>query len=128
MAWEANKYNVNNRLLIPMLDARRMEVYTMVVNSRLEILEDTQALVVSDDSFLNYENDQLVLFGNGAMKTQKHLVSRSNMKWMEHIFTSARSVGEIAQIKFNNQEFEDLAYYEPNYLKEFQAIKPKALL
>lgn len=128
MAWEANKSNTNGALLVPMLDARRMEVYTMVLNKDLDILEDTQALVIDDDSFLKYKEKEMILFGNGAAKTKKHLETNQNMNWWEHIYTSARSVGEIAQLKFQKEQFEDLAYYEPNYLKEFQAIKPKALI
>jgi tRNA threonylcarbamoyladenosine biosynthesis protein TsaB len=128
MAWEANKSNTNGALLVPMLDARRMEVYTMVLNKDLDILEDTQALVIDDDSFLKYKEKEMILFGNGAVKTKKHLEINQNMNWWEHIYTSARSVGEIAQLKFQKEQFEDLAYYEPNYLKEFQAIKPKALI
>ncbi len=128
MAWEANKSNITNSLLVPMLDARRMEVYTMIVDSELHILENTHAVIVDENWLNDYNGKNLILFGNGAPKTKKLLEGKTQVSWFEHIFTSARSVGEVAQAKFSKNEFEDLAYYEPNYLKEFKAIKPKTLI
>ena len=128
MANEANKHNLEEALLVPMLDARRMEVYTMVLDADFQVLQETNAHVLEETSFQEFGDRTVLYFGNGAGKAVELLSKHKNFRYMEHIYTYARSVGELAWRKYESQSFEDLAYYEPNYLKEFQAKKPKALM
>ena len=127
MANEANKYNTQEALLAPMLDARRMEVYCMVCDHQLNVLLDTTPLVLAEDSFVEFRDQPLLFFGNGSQKANG-LLKGIDGSWLEHIYTYARSVGELAVRKFKEEQIEDLTYYEPNYLKEFKAIKAKPLI
>ena len=128
MSQEANKHNLDHALLVPMLDARRMEVYTMIIDPELNVLIETHAHILEETSFSEYKDKNLIYFGNGSDKAIEILSKNKNFRHVEQIHTYARSVGEIAWKKFEKEIFEDLAYYEPNYLKEFQAKKPKALI
>lgn len=126
MAWQVSKFNVDNALLCPMLDARRMEVYTGVWNAPLQEVMPTQAVIINEGAFGEYLQAQKVLFfGNGAAKCKPLLSLSSNAIFVEGIYPSAIGVGELAQQAFEQEQFEDVAYYEPFYLKEFQGPKLK---
>lgn len=112
--------------IIPMMDARRMEVYTAVFDSRRNWVEDTSALVLSRDSFKELLKDQTVLvLGDGAQKF-KELNPEINAVFPSEIFyPKAVDMTPLAWEKFNSQAFESLAYFEPFYLKDFQTTPPK---
>ena len=119
-------------LFCPMIDARRMEVYTMLTDYNLETLIPTTAMIINEDcELVKYDTkNTIVYFGNGAKKCEPLLFKHSNFQLLEPNFNtaSARFMGKLINHKFINQYFEDVAYYEPNYLKEFQTTTPKKLL
>lgn len=111
---------------IPMLDARRMEVYASVFNSTGEETAGTEAVVVSEDSFEELIGKRIAICGDGAAKCIETL-SHLDVTLID-LDCSARNMGEIAFTKFQNNDFENLAHFEPFYLKEFIAGKPKKLI
>lgn len=125
MAYGLKKFNTEGYFLCPMIDARRMEVYCMVTDSQLNIIKDTEAVVV-DENFLNetLQTRNVLFFGNGAGKC-KSVITVENAKFLNGICPDAVNIGAVAWEKYNKGEFEDVAYFEPAYLKEFKAGKPK---
>lgn len=115
-----------NVLLCPMIDARRMEVYTQLVQGD-RVVWETQALIIEPDTFADFQENTIVLFGDGAAKTQQ-VLAQPNLRWVVGVHPSADALGELAWRKYTQGVFEDVAYYEPIYLKEFQAKPAKKLL
>ena len=111
---------------IPMLDARRMEVYTAIFNKNKKIQLQTTALVLTEDSFLSQvRNSNCLIIGNGANKFQA-LSPKIKAHFREEIdYPSAENMILLAWEKFNNKHFESLADFEPYYLKDFQTIPPR---
>lgn len=117
-----------NDLLVPMLDARRMEVYTATYDQRLNEIEQVRPLVLNEQSFSEtLISHDVFFFGNGSDKFQP-LLKVSAAKFISDLVPEAWAIGKLAFEKFQNEEFEDVAYFEPNYLKAYQATKPKKLL
>ena len=106
-------------LYCPLLDARRMEVYCAVYDAHLKVVNSVEAKVV-DEYFLEdvVRDAKVVLFGDGAAKCKPLLMKNENFIFIKS-FTSARFVSVIAEEKFTKGEFENLALFEPFYLKEF---------
>ncbi|MFO7701514.1 tRNA (adenosine(37)-N6)-threonylcarbamoyltransferase complex dimerization subunit type 1 TsaB [Psychroflexus maritimus] len=111
-------------LILPMLDARRMEVYTQTYKSNLTAISKTEAKVLEEDSFEDLEATHLHFIGNGVEKFKK-ISNLKNVHFYTQEIPSANEMGKIAFKKFQNNEFEDVAYFEPFYLKDFIAGKPK---
>ena len=108
-------------LLCPMLDARRMEVYTALFTRALKTVMPTQPLVVDEHSFENYMSEHPVyFFGNGAGKC-KAVIQHPNAHFLDGVPLLAKYMSPLAEKKFLQEDFADVAYFEPNYLKEFQA-------
>lgn len=129
MAHEVNQFNTEGSLLVPMLDARRMEVYTATFNEALAPQNEVRALILDEGSFEETLTDKKVLFhGDGVAKFKPLIESNKNARFIEGLTPSAWAIGQLAFKKYENQEFEDQAYFEPFYLKEFRATTPKALL
>jgi tRNA threonylcarbamoyladenosine biosynthesis protein TsaB len=114
-----------NTLLIPMLDARRMEVYTAIFDHNLQVIEAVNALVVTDDAFKKFDNREIVYFGDGALKCIPLFENKSNYTCLGNIPLSAEALCMLAVDDFKNGNFADTAYCEPFYLKDFIAGKPK---
>ena len=128
MAYEVNQNNVSEALLCPMLDARRMEVYNLITNRRLEIIEDVRPNIIDEDSFQELlKSNEMLFFGDGSSKC-KEVISHDSAIFIEGVVPSARNIGALAWIKFQQQVLADLAYFEPFYLKAFKAGKPKQLV
>lgn len=107
-------------LLCPMLDARRMEVYTALYDSNLNLVEPIQALVVDDvTSEIFKKEEQIIFFGEGMPKCKTILEQNKNAVFVEGFIPSAIHLAPLAFKKFRENSFEDLAYFEPLYLKEF---------
>lgn len=123
-----NKLDKNeSALLCPMLDARRMEVYCMLLNTNLDIIEPTQAKVVDENSFVELLQQQSIyFFGEGSDKF-KEVSKNSNAKFISDIRPSAAAMGEIGYRKFVKTDFEDLEHFEPFYLKDFLIKKPNSV-
>lgn len=110
----------------PMLDARRMEVYCAIFDRDLEEIAPTDAVIVNEDSFAAQLAKGVVIFGGeGAGKCIEVLGHHPNARFVSGFETSARHMIPLALKRFNSATFEDPAYFEPYYLKEFVAGKPR---
>ncbi|WP_373057894.1 tRNA (adenosine(37)-N6)-threonylcarbamoyltransferase complex dimerization subunit type 1 TsaB [Zunongwangia sp. H14] len=106
--------------IIPMLDARRMEVYSAVFNKHHEQIRETRAQVLEENSFSEYlEKGTVNFIGSGVEKFEK-ICSHPNAKF-NHSLPSAREVAIVAEAKYQKSDTEDVAYFEPYYLKDFIA-------
>ena len=122
-----NPDNFKYNFIIPMFDARRMEVYSAVYDNDLLMVEDIKAEVIETDSYQNIINSGSVLFlGPGAEKCQPNFTTDS-VSFDLTTEVSAKGMIEIAEQKYNRDHFEDVAYFEPFYLKEFIAGTPKKI-
>lgn len=109
----------------PMIDARRMEVYAAVFDEHLNELASTDAVIVEEDSFSAFlEKGHVFFFGNGAPKTQP-IITASNAKCLDYPSPLAADMVPLAEQALAASAFEDTAYYEPFYLKEFVATIAK---
>lgn len=128
MAWGyIKKYELNkNQLVVPMIDARRMEVYTSVFNNVLDKLMLANAMVVEPNSFEPFKHAELIFIGNGALKCSE-VLSGYKAKFL-NFKTSAAYMASLAQNDFDQKVVKDLAYFEPFYLKDFVGTKPKLKL
>jgi tRNA threonylcarbamoyladenosine biosynthesis protein TsaB len=116
-------------LFCPMIDARRMEVYTALYDTEGNKIEDISAKIIDENSFSEYlKTSKIVFFGDGSEKCREALDGNPNATFIEDVHPSAKYINEIALKKFNKKEFEDVAYFEPFYLKDFIATTPKKLL
>ncbi|MBN2779399.1 MAG: tRNA (adenosine(37)-N6)-threonylcarbamoyltransferase complex dimerization subunit type 1 TsaB [Bacteroidales bacterium] len=113
-------------LIIPMIDAKRMEVYCSVFDQNLNQIEETQAKIIDENSFSNFPGKKILFCGNGAVKCQE-VLKRDDFVFTDDVFPSAEYMSELAEISFNNNAFADLVYYEPFYLKSFVATTPKKI-
>jgi tRNA threonylcarbamoyladenosine biosynthesis protein TsaB len=114
-----------NGLICPMIDARRMEVYTRVFNARLEPLSDTEAKIIDAQSFADeLKNQQVTFMGDGALKCAE-VLKNENAFFSEANFNSAAYLSTLAMEAYAQQKFEDVAYFEPYYLKDFMLTQPK---
>jgi len=112
-------------LFCPMIDARRMEVYTAIYNHKNEQVKETSAEIIDENSFKKYlAKNNVVFFGDGSAKC-KNVLTHPNAVFVDDIHPSAANMAEIANQKFKENQFEAVAYFEPFYLKEFIAGKPK---
>jgi tRNA threonylcarbamoyladenosine biosynthesis protein TsaB len=111
-------------LLIPMLDAKRMEVYTGVYRKDLSIVEGVSAKIVDEESFKEFDKHELFLFGDGADKFNALFSNHGNINFVD-FSTSASHLNALALQKFNLEQFEDVAYFEPFYLKDFLVTTPQ---
>lgn len=133
MAWQvhsiAQSINANDiPLLCPMLDARRMEVYCALYRAdNLEQVAATEAKIIDEQSFAEIlETQKIIFFGDGAAKCEAVLGKNPNAIFLkETINPSAKSIGVLANEAYKNSAFEDVAEFEPYYLKEFMATTPK---
>lgn len=124
--WESTSSVECPVYICPMLDARRMEVYTATYRWDLSEVAGVRALVVETDAFSDLISEGKVLFcGNGALKTEP-ILQHSNAVFMDGCI-SARGMVPLALEAYRNQKFVDIAYFEPYYLKEFIALPSKKL-
>lgn len=109
-----------NILLIPAIDARRMEVYAAIFDENVNKIKDTEAVIIDGNSFSDLKKDHhLYLFGDGADKCAELFANDDKITVIKEFYCSAKYMNTIAQQKFNNSEFVDVAYFEPFYLKDF---------
>ena len=114
-----------NAVLCPMVDARRMEVYTQVFNTEGNALSEVTAEVITPESLASWrEKGKIVIFGNGAAKCTETLTDAI----LVSVAPSARGIAGLAEEAFKAGKFEDMAYFEPFYLKEFLVIPSKKKL
>jgi tRNA threonylcarbamoyladenosine biosynthesis protein TsaB len=107
-------------LLCPMIDARRMEVYTSLYDSSLGTFRDTRAEIIHENSFEEeLKHHQVWFFGDGAGKCKPLLGNHPNARFIDDFELSAKYMTSLAENKFARAEFEDVVYFEPYYLKDF---------
>lgn len=117
--WEGDE------LLVPMLDARRMEVYTGVYDFAMNAIEPPHPLILTEESFKEYLNKGTVYFmGNGSKKAMG-IIKSPNAMYMNRIVPNAIDMMALSERAFRDKKFMDLAYSVPEYLKEFQTTIPK---
>ena len=121
--------NPDKVLLVPMIDARRMEVFTATYSLKLENITPTRALIVDQESLQNeVEINDVILFGDGAKKCYDTLKLTSDKFKYADIPASARGMVAIAEKMFGEKDFVSTAYWEPNYLKDFVVTASKKKL
>jgi len=111
--------------IIPLLDARRMEVYSSVYNEKYENCREVLAEIITEDSFETYlEKDKVYFLGDGAEKC-KEFIQHPNAVFMDDKFPSAKEMCMLSYVKYKKNDIEDVAYFEPFYLKDFVVIISK---
>ena len=115
-------------LIVPMLDARRMEVYAEVLDRALKVVRPIQADIVDADTYKEYlDQHHVYFFGNGAAKCME-TINHPNAHLLEGIEPLAKNMAPLAEKRFVEGKFEDVAYFVPFYLKDFVAKMPKKLI
>ena len=115
-------------LIVPMLDARRMEVYAEVLDRALKVVRPIQADIVDTDTYKEYlDQHHVYFFGNGAAKCME-TINHPNAHLVEGIEPLAKNMAPLAEKRFVEGKFEDVAYFVPFYLKDFVAKMPKKLI
>lgn len=118
------KYNITHGYICPCIDARRMEVYTSLYNNNLDEILPATATILNDEFLIQYSlKDIIYICGNGAEKCNK-LNLNNNYNIITDIIPTADKMLMLATEEYNKSHFKDIAYYEPFYLKEFQATTP----
>jgi tRNA threonylcarbamoyladenosine biosynthesis protein TsaB len=124
LAYQMSSLNFNNSLLCPMIDARRMEVYCLLMDAKLNVIHPTEAKIIDEYSFLDsLEKQSILFFGNGTSKC-RNVITYHNALFINDIYPSAKHVGAMAYQKLLDNEVEDVSNAEPFYLKEFLIKKP----
>jgi len=118
--------DAENVLFCPMIDARRMEVYTAFFDADNKEIKATSAQIIDENSFADLlKTHQIHFGGDGAEKCKDVLAKNKNAIFIDDFRISAKDMIEIAAAKFEQNQFEDVAYFEPYYLKDFIAGMPK---
>ncbi len=118
LAFQALRKIKNTKaLLCPMIDARRMEVYTKLFDYDLNEIQKDKSLILDNDSFSEFDQE-IYFFGNGANKFQT-IATKNNFKFINDIYSNSKFMGDISYRKFILNKFEDLSSFEPNYIKDF---------
>ncbi|MGC6284455.1 MAG: tRNA (adenosine(37)-N6)-threonylcarbamoyltransferase complex dimerization subunit type 1 TsaB [Polaribacter sp.] len=121
----ASSINVTDGYIAPMIDARRLEVYASVFDCELNLVSPTEAKVIDSDSYQEYLESQKVYFlGDGSEKC-KSILTHKNAHFIDNHHPSAKEMAILSYDKFKKEEFEDVAYFEPFYLKDFIVIPEK---
>lgn len=126
MTLQAKQFCKEETYLCPMLDARRMEVYSRVYNYGLEPQNETRAIIIDEKSIQQFkEYSKIVFLGDGVLKCEPILRALPTATFLEGIVPSSRFMPDLAYKKFLSNNFEDTAYFEPFYLKDFLISKKK---
>ena len=116
----SERRNLLHTALIPMIDARRMEVYAAIFDENINKIKDTEAVIIDENSFADIKKDHhLYLFGDGADKCAELFANDDKITVIKDFYCSAKYMNVIAQQKLDNKDFVDVAYFEPFYLKDF---------
>jgi len=109
----------NDFFICPMIDARRMEVFTKMLDNDFNEVEKDKALILDDKSFNDIGGGKSIyFFGDGSNKFQK-ITNNKNFHFIDNIISSSKHMGELANIKYENNQFENLTTFEPFYIKDF---------
>lgn len=128
LSFPLRRFGFQNMALCPMIDARRMEVYCMLIDTTGKTVMGAHPRIIDGASFRNeLEAGRVAFFGNGAPKCRDVIVHR-NAVFVGGIYPSAAALGELAHEQFCRGQFADLSMFGPTYLKEFVAKKPRTLV
>lgn len=115
----ANSISVTSGYIIPLLDARRQEVYTAIFDANHQIIKKTYNYILEDNSFMKYlSKDKVTFLGDGTEKTSDK-ITHPNATFLTDYYPSAKNMVILSYKKFLKSDFEDVAYFEPFYLKDF---------
>ena len=121
----AQSTSITEGCIIPLLDARRMEVYSCVFNESNTLVRDVEAEIITEASFQEVlSKNKCYFLGDGAEKC-KGVITHENAIFLEDKFPSSNEMSALSYIKYKKNDIEDVAYFEPFYLKDFVAIKSK---
>ena len=122
----ASQFNAGKTdYIIPVLDARRMEVYSAVFDANLNEVRETKAEIIGENAFKKYYVGNTVhILGSGAEKIESTLTS-SNISYDLNAQPSSKGMVTLSDAKYDLKDFEDVAYFEPYYLKDFMITKKK---
>ncbi len=118
-------HSERNFVCQPMIDARRMEVYTASYTSENHEIEATHAKIIDEDSFKDAMHDNVHVFGGDGAEKCKGVITHANAVFLDSFHPSARYMASLAEQAYTKKQFEDLVYFEPYYLKDFVAGIPK---
>ncbi|WKD85663.1 tRNA threonylcarbamoyladenosine biosynthesis protein TsaB [Polaribacter huanghezhanensis] len=117
--------SIDEGVIVPMLDARRMEVYSAIFDSDYNQIREIKAEIISERSFLNnLEEGKVYFLGDGAEKC-KTLITHPNALFVDSKFPSAKEMSILSYDKYKKNDIEDVAYFEPFYLKDFIVVPQK---
>ena len=115
--------NIDFDFIIPLIDARRMEVYSAVFEGKSgDMISETEAKVLDETSYQEYQGKKILFVGDGASKARE-ILQVSTAEFKETVYPSAKYLVKKAVEKHRVRDFEDVAYFEPFYLKDFQGVK-----
>jgi len=121
----AHQVDAKEGFIVPMLDARRMEVYAAIYTFNFERHREIKAEIITAESFSDLlSNNKVYFIGSGVEKT-KSLINHPNAFFIEDKLPSANEMAQLSELKYKKSDTEDVAYFEPYYLKDFIAIKGK---
>lgn len=116
------KKAVVDGLIVPMIDARRMEVYSAIFDKNHNKIKEVEAEILTENSYQDF--DQTIYFVGDCQEKCKTVLVKDNFKFLpEIVFPSANEMSQLSFEKFQNNDFEDVAYFEPFYLKDFMLTK-----
>ena len=119
----AHQVKIDEGFIVPMLDARRMEVYSAVYTFKLDVHREIKAEIITEDSYnALLKTDKVYFIGSGVEKT-KALIQHPNAIFIEGKLPSAKEMSFLSELKYKKSDTEDVAYFEPYYLKDFIALK-----
>jgi len=124
MAFSMSKKMPNFDLYCPMIDARRMEVFSAFYNIENQQVREVKADIINENSYNTFLDKKILFFGDGSEKC-KGIIKLKNTSFIDDIYPSASDMSELSLEKFKNNYFEDVAYFEPFYLKDFVVGKKK---
>lgn len=120
----AAQANISDGLIVPVLDARRMEVYSAVFDSGLQKIREVQAEIITEDSFAGLEGT--IYFVGDCLDKCKTVLNRSNFVFLDTIiYPSAKEMAALSNFKYKKNDTVDVAYFEPFYLKDFMVTTKK---
>ena len=121
----AHSTTIDKGYIIPMIDARRMEVYSAIYDESYTLIRETKADIIDEHSFCDkLQNHTVYFLGDGAKKCKETIVHK-NAVFIKNAFPSAKEMTQLSYDKYKENKTEDIAYFEPFYLKNFVATQEK---
>jgi tRNA threonylcarbamoyladenosine biosynthesis protein TsaB len=115
----AKQIDTQDAFIIPMIDARRMEVYSMIFDQNQQLIRDVEAEILTEASYKTYLDQKQVYFVGDAVPKTKEIIQHPNAVFTDILYPSAKEMVVLSQAKFVKNDFVDVAYFEPFYLKDF---------